>query len=127
MSKNNINNSSMGMLSSIWGPPLWHYLHTISFNYPLEPTSIQRKQYKKLMINLGDTLPCKYCRINYEKNLKAVPLNAYALKNRNTFSRWMYRLHCHVNDILRKKTNITYEEVRNKYNAFRAKCQKSTS
>jgi len=26
-------NSDEGMLTKVWGPPLWHVLHTISFNY----------------------------------------------------------------------------------------------
>ena len=25
--------SGDGMLTSVWGPSLWHYLHTMSFNY----------------------------------------------------------------------------------------------
>ena len=31
-------NSGEGMLTSVWGPSMWHILHTISFNYPLKPT-----------------------------------------------------------------------------------------
>ena len=31
-------NSPDGMLTSVWGPSLWHSLHTISFNYPNNPT-----------------------------------------------------------------------------------------
>ena len=27
-------NSGDGMLTSVWGPGMWHYLHTMSFNYP---------------------------------------------------------------------------------------------
>ena len=27
--------SGDGMLTSVWGPPLWHYLHVMSFNYPV--------------------------------------------------------------------------------------------
>ena len=27
-------NSGDGMLTTVWGPGLWHYLHTMSFNYP---------------------------------------------------------------------------------------------
>ena len=29
--------SGDGMMTLIWGPNLWHYLHTISFNYPVKP------------------------------------------------------------------------------------------
>ena len=31
-------NSGDGMLTSVWGPAQWHFLHTMSFNYPVEPT-----------------------------------------------------------------------------------------
>ena len=27
--------SGDGMLTSVWGPSMWHYMHTMSFNYPL--------------------------------------------------------------------------------------------
>lgn len=27
--------SGDGMITAVWGPPLWHVLHTISFNYPV--------------------------------------------------------------------------------------------
>lgn len=30
--------SKDGMLTSVWGPSMWHFLHTMSFNYPLKPT-----------------------------------------------------------------------------------------
>ena len=36
-------NSKEGMLTSVWGPSLWHYLHTMSFNYPINPTEVQKK------------------------------------------------------------------------------------
>ena len=39
-------NSGDGMLTSIWGPSLWHYLHVISFNYPTNPTNLIKKNIK---------------------------------------------------------------------------------
>lgn len=36
-------NSTKEMVSSIWGPPLWHFLHTISVNYPINPTLKDKK------------------------------------------------------------------------------------
>ena len=39
-------NSSDGMITSIWGPPLWHFLHTMSFNYPVNPSSEDKKYYR---------------------------------------------------------------------------------
>ena len=39
--------SGEGMLTSVWGPALWHVLHTISFNYPVKPSTQQKRDYKK--------------------------------------------------------------------------------
>ena len=62
--------SGDGMLTTVWGPAQWHYLHCISFNYPVNPTKSDKKHYKKYIYNLRYTLPCKYCRINLSNNLK---------------------------------------------------------
>ena len=40
-------NSSDGMLTHVWGPSLWHFLHTMSFNYPVNPTDQQKAYYNK--------------------------------------------------------------------------------
>ena len=63
------------MMTSIWGPPLWHYLHTLSFNYPINPTLENKKYYKQFILNLQFTLPCKHCRENLKKNLKYFMIN----------------------------------------------------
>jgi hypothetical protein len=38
--------SNEGMQTYIWGPPMWHVLHTISFNYPIKPSKNDKKNYK---------------------------------------------------------------------------------
>ena len=114
--------SGDGMLTTVWGPSMWHTLHTISFNYPVKPTKKHKKDYKKFIMSLKKVLPCKYCRINMVKNLKAVPLNKKALKNRTNFSKWMYNLHEHVNKMLNKKSGLTYCKVRERYEHFRSRC-----
>ena len=116
--------SSEGMLTSVWGPSLWHTLHTISFNYPVKPTKEQKKHYKALILNLKHVMPCKYCRINLRKNLKAHPLRQCDLKNRDKFSRWVYGLHEHVNKMLGKKSGLTFCDVRDRYENFRSRCTK---
>ena len=115
-------NSGEGMLTSVWGPSLWHYLHVMSFNYPVKPTKQQKKHYKNFILNLRHVMPCKYCRINLRKNLKAHPLRQCDLKNREKFSRWVYGLHEHVNKMLGKKSGLTFCEVRDRYENFRSRC-----
>lgn len=114
--------SGDGMLTSVWGPSLWHYLHTMSFNYPVKPTKQDKKSYKAFVINLKNVLPCGYCRLNFVKNLKSVPLRAFDLKNRCNFSKWMFRLHEHINKMLGKKSNLTFVKVQERYEHFRARC-----
>ena len=118
--------SKDGMLTSVWGPSLWHYLHTMSFNYPIKPTEYDKKYYKQFIMSLKYVLPCKYCRMNLRKNLKAVPLTDTALKTRGNFSRWMYDLHEHINTMLKKKSGLSYDEVRERYEHFRARCSETS-
>jgi hypothetical protein len=115
-------NSGNGMLTYIWGPSTWHFLHTISFNYPIKPTSLQKKQYVNYIKSLQTILPCVYCRNNMTKNLKACNFNMSVMKNRNTFSRFIYKLHEQVNKMLGKKSNLSYVQVRDRYENFRAHC-----
>ena len=114
--------SGDGMLTSVWGPSLWHVLHTMSFNYPVEPSKDQKKHYKEFILSLKHVLPCKYCRMNIKNNLKSVPLNDNALKNRENFSKWMYNFHEHINKMLNKKSGLSYDDVRTRYEYFRARC-----
>ena len=112
------------MLTAIWGPNLWHYLHTISFNYPNKPTLQDKKYYKQLILNLQHTLPCKYCRINLKNNLKVLPLSPCFLKDRTNFSRYVYNLHELVNKMLNKKSGLSFAQVRDRYEHFRSRCNK---
>ena len=115
-------NSGDGMLTSVWGPSMWHFLHTMSFNYPVNPTKEDKKCYKDFILSLRNVLPCKYCRINLKNNLKKVPITAENMKNRENFSKYVYHLHETINRMLNKKSNLTYEEVRERYEHFRSRC-----
>jgi hypothetical protein len=115
-------NSGDGMITSIWGPPMWHILHTISFNYPVNPTEEQKKYYYKFYHNLKHILPCKYCRDNLKNNLKKLPMTMDVFKSRETLSRYIYDLHECVNTMLGKKSGLSYEDVRERYENFRSRC-----
>ena len=115
-------NSGDGMLTSVWGPSAWHLLHTMSFNYPVEPTQEQKHHYRNFVLNLKNVLPCKYCRINLKTNLKELPLTMDCMKSRDTFSRYIYNLHELINRKLNKKSNLKYCDVRERYEHFRSRC-----
>jgi hypothetical protein len=119
-------NSNDGMLTSVWGPGMWHYLHTMSFNYPVHPTKQDKRHYRDFMMNLRYVLPCGKCRVNLRENYKKLPLTMARLKNRDTFSRYVFDLHELINTMLNKKSGLTYEEVRERYEHFRARCTVSS-
>jgi hypothetical protein len=114
--------ASDGMLTKIWGPLLWSYLHIMSFNYPVNPTEDDKKHYRDFILNLQYVLPCKYCRINLTNNFKKKPLNMCIMKNRDSFSRYIYELHETVNKMLHKKSGLSYCDVRERFEHFRARC-----
>ena len=114
--------SGDGMLTTVWGPSMWHYLHTMSFNYPVNPSEEDKKQYKEFIINLQYVLPCKYCRQNLTNNFKVFPLKACHMKDRESFSKYVYKLHEMVNKLLGKKSGLSYCDVRERYEHFRSRC-----
>jgi hypothetical protein len=114
--------SGDGMLTSVWGPAAWHLLHTISFNYPINPTEEQKKYYKEFIESMTNVLPCKYCRMNLKNNFEKQPLKNCHMANRETFSRYIYELHELVNKMLKKNSGLTYCDVRERYEHFRSRC-----
>lgn len=114
--------SNDGMLTTVWGPSAWHLLHTISFNYPVHPTCQQKREYRDFVLSLGTVLPCGKCRKNLRKNFAKLPLRWSDMDNRTTFSKYIYKLHEVVNTMLHKKSGLTYNDVRERYEHFRARC-----
>jgi hypothetical protein len=114
--------SGDGFLTSVWGPAQWHMLHTISFNYPVNPTLEQKHHYRNYVLSLKNVLPCGACRKNLKTNFKHLPLTMNHMKNRDTFSRYIYNLHELVNRMLKKKSNLSYCDVRERYEHFRSRC-----
>jgi hypothetical protein len=119
--------SNDGMLTTVWGPSMWHFLHTMSFNYPVEPSCDQKQHYRDFVLSLRNVLPCGKCRKNLCKNLAKLPLTLDRMKSRATFSKYMYDLHELVNTMLHKTSGLTYAEVRDRYEHFRSRCTLSPS
>jgi hypothetical protein len=114
--------SGDGFLVSVWGPLQWTFLHIMSFNYPINPTSEDKKHYRDYVLNLQYVLPCKYCRMNLTNNFKKKPLQMCHMASRETFSRYIYDLHETVNRMLKKKSKLSYCDVRERYEHFRSRC-----
>jgi hypothetical protein len=101
------------MNQNIWGPHLWFSLHTISFNYPLEPKEDEKEQYNNFFLNLENVIPCSICKKNYKRHLKEHPIKDY-LTNRKTLVYWVIDMHNMVNGEIGKKI-LSYDVVIKKY------------
>ena len=117
--------SNDGMLTTVWGPSTWHLLHTMSFNYPVNPTCDDKRNYRNFILSLQDVLPCGKCRKNLRENFKKHPLKLSHMESRATFSLYIYKLHEIINKMLGKKSGLTYADVRERYEHFRSRCNKS--
>ena len=116
--------SKNGMQTKVWGPTGWVFLHCIAQNYPQEPTSEQKENYLQFFKLVGNVLPCRYCRDSYQEFIKYT-LNDQVMKNRQTFTKWLYDIHNKINKKLGIKDCITFKQVTDKYESFRSKCTKS--
>ena len=121
------------MQTSSWGKPGWVYLHTTSFNYPNDPDEYDRSMevpigttrqaYKQFFTSVGETLPCRYCRDSYKQFVIENPIR---LDSRDEITRWLYEIHNKVNEKL-NKPSISFDEVKQKYDSFRADCSAKVS
>jgi hypothetical protein len=117
--------SNDGMLTTVWGPSMWHYLHTMSFNYPVKPKCYEKERYRNFVLSLKYVLPCGKCRKNLCNNFQKLPLKMSHMNSRATFSKYIYDLHELINTMLNKKSGLSYEQVKERYEHFRSRCTKS--
>ena len=101
------------MRPEVWGPHAWIFLHSVTLDYPDNPT-IQDKHNMKIFINsLGNVLPCEKCRNNFKHHLKELPITDNVLESKTNLVNWLIDIHNCVN--ITKMTNkLTHEEAINK-------------
>ena len=102
------------MNNYIWGPKAWFFLHTITFNYPENPTKNDKLNYKNFFKSLQYVLPCKVCKKNYINHINEFPIDDF-LNSKDDIVKWLINIHNEVNKIL-KKPIINYEDVIEYYN-----------
>lgn len=125
-----IDNKQNGMMTKVWGPPGWFFLHSITFGYPDEITedNVEKVQhYANFFNSLGNVLPCKYCRNSYNEYIQEIPIENF-LSSRDLLVEWLYLIHNKVNNKLgvSKDCIPTLDEVKLKYEQYRAKCKQTT-
>jgi hypothetical protein len=118
---------SNGLITKIWGPHFWETLHCASAGYPLEPTELDKKNYRDFYIAVGNVLPCRYCRESYKDFItkeKETLINDEIFESRDNLMYWVYKLHERVNLKLGMTYGVTFDEVKDRLESFRAKCIK---
>lgn len=110
---------------NFWGPALWNSLHTMTFHYPDQPSETDQRHYSEFFHSLQHVLPCENCRQHFGRALTQTHPLQPALKNQETLTRWLVDLHNSVNVRLGKPV-VSYESVKEKYDAIRGKCPTNT-
>ena len=126
-------NLDNGLMTRLWGPSGWLFLHCISFGYPykIDPTNKEhlekQNDYYRFFYYLGKVLPCKYCRNSYMDFFTKISLMKN-LGTRKEITKWLYDIHNLVNEKLGVPSCETpkFEEIEERYQSFRAACKPLT-
>ena len=127
----NNEHSANGLMTNVWGPTGWIFLHSVTFGYPMDPIKFDadnnlpegttEERYRQFFEQIGFVFPCKYCRESYQEFIKEIPIQT---ESRASLTKWLYDIHERVNKKLDKNGGVTYEDVVKRYECFRAKCNK---
>tara|TARA_B110000977_G_C11064313_1_gene487195 strand:- start:1268 stop:1774 length:507 start_codon:yes stop_codon:yes gene_type:complete len=99
--------------SKIWGPSLWYFIHTLSYNY----IETYKKEYQLFFNYLKYLIPCPVCKQHYNSYILIHPLN---LKTKDNFIKWCFLFHNSVNRrldyeiITIEHSDKLYETINNK-------------
>jgi hypothetical protein len=111
-----------GLMTNIWGPPSWKFLHCVTFGYPVDPDLDKKNEYKQFFTLVGGILPCGACRESYKSFIKDgdTELTDEVMKNRTTLSEWLYKIHNRVNDKLDNSYGVSFKNVQDRFESYRA-------
>jgi len=91
------------MNPSVWGPSFWFVMHTVSLNYPDEPSFVERRAHYDFYYNIRNILPCEMCREHYRELIKQYPIQPF-LDSKSALVSWVVMIHNQVNKRLGKPT-----------------------
>lgn len=101
-----------GLNPKIWGPNFWYVIHISAANYI--PSKEAAMAFRSFISSLAYLLPCDWCRVHIEENLKKVPLTAEVLRSNEALLKWSYDFHDTVNQML-GKVSPPFETIRSYY------------
>ncbi len=95
------------MDSNKWGTNLWFFLHSVSMNYPPNPTEQDKLHMRNFIYSISYILPCSECRENFRTHLITIPIR---LESKKDFVYWVIDIHNQVNIQLGKRV-VNHNEV----------------
>ena len=111
---------------NVWGPHAWIFLHSITYNYPDNPSVNDIDNHYNFLTLLKDVLPCNTCRFHYKQNLEKFPLTSDILSSRQNLIKWLFKIHNNINK-MNDKPEITLDEMNKIYdNLYKNKINKPT-
>mmetsp|Transcript_68893 Transcript_68893/g.149931 ORF Transcript_68893/g.149931 Transcript_68893/m.149931 type:complete len:172 (-) Transcript_68893:136-651(-) len=100
---------------SVWGPPAWFFLHSVTLALPDVVPEEQQKSLAQLMYNMQKILPCPSCGIHLSEHMREHPIEPH-LSTRDGMIQWMIDIHNMVNQGCGKRV-LAKEEVLRNFNA----------
>jgi FAD-linked sulfhydryl oxidase len=97
----------MGINAEHWGKQGWHFIHSIAWNYPENPTEDDKNDYLAFLGSLEKVLPCPICGQHFKENMAKNPPK---MANKEEFFNWSVDMHNEVNKMNGKRV-LSYEEA----------------
>lgn len=97
---------------NVWGPSFWFVLHTVSINYPEQPTFVEKRTHYDFYRIIQHILPCEMCRTHYKELFVQYPIEPF-LTSKQSLVAWVVMIHNQVNKRLHKPLLSTQDVLHN--------------
>ena len=98
------------MNPKIWGGYAWFFLHSVTLNYPDDPSSEDKQRMKDFFNSLKYVLPCNSCSKHLRSHIRNRPLTDRELSSRKKLIYWLIDIHNDVNKDTGKRAE-SYDSV----------------
>lgn len=99
-------------MTVLWGPLGWMTLHSISVNYPDNPSEVEKQICSRFLDMFGDCITCHICKTHFLRMLDTYrSIHPEYLNSKQDFFLFVVRAHNTVNKRLDKPTVKTVAEA----------------
>jgi hypothetical protein len=102
--------------SKVWGPNAWFFIDSIVLSYPLNPSSLEKDQYRNFFYSFPIVLPCTKCRVHFNEYITDNPLNDVILSSKDQIIKWILSAHNNISIDRQITIDDYYKYYNDKYN-----------